>query len=736
MPQPGIRHKGYNRKRSKKRDRRLGKVKYDENGKKVDDRDTAEGANLGFKDIERENPMFDKFYRAQKFCSDEDFDKTMEVLKTDLPASFRITGTRSHAKVLLKIIEGQYFKELTEFLAQGGNVVIPKVLPWYPDNLAYQLNATRKDIRREEIYFKLHNFLVAETECGSISRQETVSMIPPLVLGVEPHHKVLDMCAAPGSKTTQLMEAVHDLPEGELPSGFVVANDSDNSRCYMLTHQVKRLQSPCIVITNHDAACMPNIYVPDQARPGKNTPLKFDRILCDVPCTGDGTLRKNADIWPKWNPVNSVNLHGVQYRIAKRGLELLEVGGRMVYSTCSFNPIEDEAVLARLLQETGDSVRLVDMKDKLPGLEYSPGLTTWQCASKHCDIYSKFEEVPEQIAKVQIRPSMFPPPPEVAEKLGLEKCARLLPHHQNTGGFFVALLEKVGLCPWESVRKASKRDGEASENIEEDDEVEGTPEPEPPKKKFKGQNQGFREDPIFYFGDDEEVFPEIQKYFDLSLPCNLFLTRCRDETKKKNLFFTNAAVKQIVENNRERVKIINTGVKAFTRADNKGSTCEYRLAQEGCLSTIPFIKNRVVRPGKEDIIKILQSSEIEKPPEIKNFTQELREEMHAIPTGSLAFVYKDLESGMSIEMVGWKGKETVRAYVPKNERLHYLRLVGADTSMWEVNKFEEKKEKDRERKEAREKREKSLNGDLDIKLTENHNSEVNGAIMTEKCDET
>ena len=76
--------------------------------------------------------------------------------------------------------------------------------------------------------------------------------------------------------------------------------------------------------------------------------------------------------------------------------------------------------------------------------------------------------------------------------------------------------------------------------------------------------------------------------------------------------------------------------------------------------------------------------------------------------------------------------------MPKNERLHYLRLVGADTSMWEVNKFEEKKEKDRERKEAREKREQSLIGDIDIKLTKNHNSEVNGAVdnMTEICDKT
>ena len=86
MPQPGIRHKGNNRKRHRKRNRQLGEKKYDENGKLIDDRDTKEGANLSFKDIDRSNQMFEKFYRAQKFCSDEDFDKTMEVLKTDLPA--------------------------------------------------------------------------------------------------------------------------------------------------------------------------------------------------------------------------------------------------------------------------------------------------------------------------------------------------------------------------------------------------------------------------------------------------------------------------------------------------------------------------------------------------------------------------------------------------------------------------------------------------------------------------
>ena len=108
---------------------------------------------------------------------------------------------------------------------QNGNndnlskIVRPSCLQWYPDQLAWQLNLTRKDIRREEAYFKLHNFLISETESGNISRQETVSMIPPLVLDVKPHHKVLDMCAAPGSKTGQLIEAMHAI-EDVIPEGI------------------------------------------------------------------------------------------------------------------------------------------------------------------------------------------------------------------------------------------------------------------------------------------------------------------------------------------------------------------------------------------------------------------------------------------------------------------------------------------------------------------------------------
>ena len=114
------------------------------------------------------------------------------------------------------------------------------------------------------------------------------------------------MCAAPGSKTAQLIEYLHK-DEERLPKGFVVANDIDNNRCYLLVHQAKRLSSPNVIVTNHDSAIMPNFVT---VKEGKEEMLKFDRILCDVPCTGDGTLRKNPDIWNKWNTANGNNLHG------------------------------------------------------------------------------------------------------------------------------------------------------------------------------------------------------------------------------------------------------------------------------------------------------------------------------------------------------------------------------------------------------------------------------------------
>ncbi|RKO95493.1 S-adenosyl-L-methionine-dependent methyltransferase, partial [Caulochytrium protostelioides] len=281
------------------------------------------------------------------------------------------------------------------------------------------------------------NFLVAETEVGNISRQEAVSMVPPLFLDVQPGHIVLDMCAAPGSKTAQILEAIDQADSGDLLQGMVVANDADYERAHMLVRQSKRLHSPTLIVTCHDAQFLPSI----RGTRASGRVVQFDRILADVPCSGDGTLRKNKQIWSSWNPKNGNALHRLQLLIAERGARLLKIGGRMVYSTCSLNPSENESVIAELIWITGGALRLVDVSRELPALKRAPGLTTWKVMSPKEVLYERWDDVPEADRNRTVFPTLFPPPN--AAELHLERAMRIYPHYQDTGGFFVAVLEKV-----------------------------------------------------------------------------------------------------------------------------------------------------------------------------------------------------------------------------------------------------------------------------------------------------
>lgn len=198
------------------------------------------------------------------------------------------------------MIEKRYFSKMQingGYDGSRSDVSPPKSIEWYPDRLGWHIDTPRTVLKKYPEFKEFHKFLVAMNEKGNLSRQEAVSMIPALLLEVEPHHKVLDTCAAPGSKTGQLIECLHRDDGGGLPTGLVIANDADNKRCYTLAHQTKRLQSPNYMITNHDASRFPTMKIagPD----GAAVSLKFDRVLTDVPCSGDGTLRKNPAGWPK-----------------------------------------------------------------------------------------------------------------------------------------------------------------------------------------------------------------------------------------------------------------------------------------------------------------------------------------------------------------------------------------------------------------------------------------------------
>ena len=348
-------------------------------------------------------------------------------------------------------------------------------------------------VRRFPPFASFQKFLVSETSVGNISRQEAVSMIPPLLMSVRSGMTVLDMCAAPGSKTAQLVELVHSgeearmrkvagdiktkeaserSPEGspkELyftpeeqkgdwsddgrTTGLVIANDSDYKRAQMLIHQVKRLSSPNLIVTNHDATMFPSIKLPsDPASDGDHSKvryLKFDRILADVPCSGDGTCRKNVNVWKDWIPGNALGLFTTQVRILVRALQMTKVGGKVVYSTCSMNPVENEAVIATAIDRCGglSNVELADCSDELPKLQRRPGLTNWKVMDKGGNCWQTWSEVQEVLTKDsteglgRLNGAMFPPA-EGAESLPLERCMRIYPHLQDTGGFFIAVLEK------------------------------------------------------------------------------------------------------------------------------------------------------------------------------------------------------------------------------------------------------------------------------------------------------
>lgn len=368
----------------------------------------------------------------------------------------------------------------------GMPVEAPQPVPWYPDSLAWWMTTPKNVIRRYPPFAKFQKFLVSETSVGNISRQEVVSMIPPLLLDVKPGHVVLDLCAAPGSKAAQLLEMLHQGEEGrilkalqihanedgrEVPAypgldtvdmevdpnddgratGLLIANDMDYKRSHLLIHQLKRLSSPNMIVTNHDATLFPSLQLPSE-NSSQVQYLKFDRILADVPCSGDGTLRKNVNLWKDWIPGNALGLHQTQVRILVRALQMLKPGGRVVYSTCSMNPVENESVIAAAIERCGsENVEILDCSNELPGLQRVPGMTKWKVMDKAGRIWNDWKEVEEWVEKEskdglipgKLVPTMFPRKQEQdTPAIPLEKCIRVYAHQQDTGGFFITALHK------------------------------------------------------------------------------------------------------------------------------------------------------------------------------------------------------------------------------------------------------------------------------------------------------
>ena len=227
--------------------------------------------------LAKTNENFLSYYKAQKTCdSDEEWLECVAAMRRELPQSFRLRTSNSLT-----------FQQLDHVLKKhqsltGDNSILRSISWPAGEGSVWQFKDTsRWVINESERLQTLKDFIVQENYNGFLSRQELVSMVPVFLLDLEPHHRVLDMCSSPGSKTKQVVEIMHSKlsSPSEVPKGLLVANEFDVNRCDRLIENVMRYSSPCCILVNHDGQSFPDIDCRGQ-------PVMYDRIVCDVPCSG------------------------------------------------------------------------------------------------------------------------------------------------------------------------------------------------------------------------------------------------------------------------------------------------------------------------------------------------------------------------------------------------------------------------------------------------------------------
>ena len=213
--------------------------------------------------------------------------------------------------------------------------------------------------------------------------QEAASMIPPIVLNPTQEDIVLDIAAAPGSKTTQLSALMNN-------KGLIVANDPDNSRIPALEINLQRCSCLNTIITNMKGQDIKGI--------------EFDKILLDAPCSGTGTIRKSLQTLKMYNIHMIKKLSKIQKNLLFNAYNLLKPKGTLVYSTCSLEPEENEGVIDFLLSNTNSKIKEISLniKRSLPILGFE---------GKHYNEDAK-------------------------------ECLRLWPQDNDTEGFFVTKITK------------------------------------------------------------------------------------------------------------------------------------------------------------------------------------------------------------------------------------------------------------------------------------------------------
>ena len=170
-------------------------------------------------------------------------------------------------------------------------------------------------------------------EAGVYYLQEASAMAPVFLLDPQPGERICDLCAAPGGKTTQIAGRM----AGE---GFLLCNEINPKRAKILSRNIERMGVANALVTNEHPENL-----------AKHYPGFFDRVLVDAPCSGEGMFRKEEAAVTDWSPETVCMCANRQKEILNSATRLLKPGGRLVYSTCTFAPEENEQVIGHFLQE-------------------------------------------------------------------------------------------------------------------------------------------------------------------------------------------------------------------------------------------------------------------------------------------------------------------------------------------------------------------------------------------------
>lgn len=254
-----------------------------------------------------------------------------------------------------------------------------QAVPWNP--LAFIVkNVTLKTLTEHPLYNN-----------GSFYVQGLSSMLPPMILDPQPGERILDLTAAPGSKTTQMAAMMGN-------TGEIIANDVSPIRLFKLTANL-RMQGVSNTFTRRG----PGEYF------WKKGPEYYDRVLIDAPCTMEGRIYcGDPKTFQDWSEQKIRDLSVRQQHLLRSAVTCCKVGGVIVYSTCTLSPEENEGVLDWLIQRERGTIQIETIQ--LPGIQGEPGIDTWQ--DQHYD-------------------------PEV------KNAMRILPS-STMEGFFVAKIRKIG----------------------------------------------------------------------------------------------------------------------------------------------------------------------------------------------------------------------------------------------------------------------------------------------------